>query len=234
MLTLVLAEAALETVPKEIASHPSVAKYARRRGKAPERVLLDRSYHHQAMRKLRDAHKRGRPDIVQLSLLAALETPLNAEGLLSVYVHTLGGYVISVDPSVRLPRNYLRFVGLMEQLFEEGAVPPKSEKPLLAVRRQSFESLIVELSPTRVVGFSRLGKPAQLDELVKSLASEEHPVVVVGGFPHGHFSQEVLQHLDELVSIDPEPLEAWVVVSRVVYEFEKALDLPRRRLFGET
>ena len=30
-------------------------------------------------------------------------------------------------------------------------------------------------------------------------------------------------HVDEAVSIHPEPLETWVVTSRLVYEYEKAL-----------
>ena len=64
--------------------------------------------------------KRGRPDIVHFTLLEALGSPLNLEGLLKIYVHTYSGYVIDVRPEVRLPRDCNRFSGLMEQLFQEG------------------------------------------------------------------------------------------------------------------
>jgi rRNA pseudouridine-1189 N-methylase Emg1 (Nep1/Mra1 family) len=35
--------------------------------------------------------------------------------------------------------------------------------------------------------------------------------------------EETMSHADEAVSIYPEALEAWVVTSRLVYEFERAL-----------
>jgi rRNA pseudouridine-1189 N-methylase Emg1 (Nep1/Mra1 family) len=38
--------------------------------------------------------------------------------------------------------------------------------------------------------------------------------------------EDTLALADEVISIHPEALEAWVVTSRLVYEFEKAL---RRR-----
>ncbi|MEM4363521.1 MAG: hypothetical protein QXT90_05715, partial [Candidatus Caldarchaeum sp.] len=85
-LFLLLVEAAVETVPEEIQNHPAVLKDAGRRGKKPSQVLLDRSYHHWAMKTLKDGQKRGRPDIVHFSLLEALGSPLNMKGLLETYV----------------------------------------------------------------------------------------------------------------------------------------------------
>ncbi len=58
--------------------------------------ILDRSYHHAAMKDIADSEKRGRPDIAHLCLLEALGSPLNKEGLLRTYVHTYNDYVISV------------------------------------------------------------------------------------------------------------------------------------------
>ncbi|MEM4418885.1 MAG: 16S rRNA methyltransferase, partial [Candidatus Nitrosocaldus sp.] len=64
MITLIIAEASLELVPDEIAWHSAVKKHAKRQGREPKEILLDRSYHHTAMLNLKDAYRRGRPDIV--------------------------------------------------------------------------------------------------------------------------------------------------------------------------
>jgi rRNA small subunit pseudouridine methyltransferase Nep1 len=44
-LTLVLAEAAIQRVPEEIRSHPQIKRYASKRQRLPEEVLLDRGIH---------------------------------------------------------------------------------------------------------------------------------------------------------------------------------------------
>ena len=230
MLHLVLAEAALETVPKAIRGHPAVRAHARRRGKRPCEILLDRSYHHSAMRKLPMAEKRGRPDITHICLLEALGSPLNREGLLRVYVQTVGGYIIYVNPEVRLPRNYDRFVGLMEQLFKTGSVPPGAEEWLLKIRRGSLRDLVEEVEPTLVAAFSTEGEPKTMAEVCRILAGEEKPMVLVGAFPRGSFTSETEALIDRRFKIDPEVLEAWVVVSRLVYQYEVEIGLPQKRI----
>jgi len=231
LLTLILAESALETVPEKLWKHPSVSKYAKLRRKEPRFVLLDRSYHHRAMQTLEQNEKRGRPDIVHFALLEALGSPLNKEGLLQTYVHAFNDYVIAVNPETRLPRNYDRFVSLIEQLFEFGRVPPQqTETALLTVEHKTLKQLIGEVKPSYVLAFSRIGKPHTLEAAVTKLANAKKPVVIVGGFPHGHFSEATLNLVDETVCIDPDMLETWTVTSRIVYEYERALSLPRKRL----
>jgi len=229
MLHLTLAEAALERVPKPLWSHPSVVKKARKEGKGPGSILLDRTYHHRAMLKLERRGKRGRPDIVHFSLLEALGTPLNKEGLLKTHVHTIDDHIINLDREVRLPRNYDRFVGLMEQLYELGELPPKGPA-LLRLGRGTFRELIKEIKPSHVIAFSRVGEPKTLQEVFSSLRTGGELMVAVGAFPRGHFSKTVLDIADEVVSIDVEGLEAWTVTSRIIYEYEKALGLPEKRL----
>jgi rRNA pseudouridine-1189 N-methylase Emg1 (Nep1/Mra1 family) len=46
-------------------------------------------------------------------LLTLLDSPLNKAGLLQVYIHTAKGVLIEVNPSVRIPRTFKRFSGLM-------------------------------------------------------------------------------------------------------------------------
>ncbi len=229
MLILVLAESALETIPREIWNHPVIKRFSKRKGKHPKLMILDRSYHHYAMKNLENSMKRGRPDIVHFSLLAALGSPLNKEDLLRVYIHSLNDYVISVSPEIRLPKNFNRFVGLMEDLFEHGKVPSKG-KPLLTLEKKTLPDLISDLKPTYIVLFDRTGKAKTLEETALSLAEQERPLTIIGGFPHGDFSEATLNLANEIVCIDPETLEAWTVVSRVIYEYERALSIPKKRL----
>lgn len=229
MLIFTLAEAALETVPKNLWSHPAVRHHSKRHKKPPQHLLLDRSIHHSAMSRLRENEKRGRPDIIHFALLEALGSPLNKEGLLQVYVHTFQDLAITINPKSRLPRNYNRFVGLLEQLFQLGEVPSEG-KVLLELERKTLQDILTETKADYVLAFSREGKPRTLEEAVFSLKEKRKPAVIVGGFPHGHFSETTIQLADEVVSVDSGMLEAWTMTSRVIYEYERCLSLPKKRL----
>ena len=230
MLILVLAESALETIPSEIANHPVIRRNSRRRGKDPSLIILDRSYHHRAMLNLPEGFKRGRPDIVHFSLLSALGTPLIREKLMEIYVHTIANYIIYVNPEVRIPRNYLRFIGLMEQLFQYGRVPPNSSSPLMKAVRKTLRDLLLELNPNYTIAFTRRGAIQTLEDTISRIAGRGKIAVLVGGFPHGGFSEETLKLVDEAICIDPEALDAWTVVSRIIYEYERITGLTRKRV----
>ncbi len=229
MLILILAESALEPIPKGLWSYHVVRAHSKRLGKSPGLLLLDRSYHHSAMKKLGESEKRGRPDIVHFALLEALGSPLNKEGLLQVYVHTRNDYVVTVNSEARLPRNYNRFVGLFEKLFELGMVP-SPEQTLLKVEHRTLSDLLEETKTDYVMAFSRKGSPKTLEEAISKLSEKQRPAVIIGGFPHGHFSETTIRLANEVVSIDPEMLGTWTLTSRVIYEYERAISLPKKRL----
>ena len=226
MLHLVFVEAALETVPPGILDHPSVRRNAKRRKKRPEETLLNRSLHHRAMGRIREDHRRGRPDIVNICLLEALGAPLNRERDLRTWIHTYGGYAVEIAPEIRLPRDCNRFNSLIEQLFADGVVPPGSEAPLMTLEPMTLGELIEKIEPTHTVALTSHGKPDDLEIACGRLSSESNPAVFIGAFPHGPMKEDTLALADEVISIHTEALEAWVVTSRLVYEFEKAL---RRR-----
>jgi len=117
----------------------------------------------------------------------------------------------------------------MEQLFELGRAPPNG-KALLKLEPKTLSQLLREISSTHVVAFSTAGAPHTFEEVTSRLLNEEKPAVIIGGFPHGHFSAVTLQLVDELVRIDQEMLEAWTVTSRVIYEYECTISLPTKRL----
>jgi len=224
MLNLLFVEASLELVPAEITGHPAVARNAKREGKRPDRVLLDRSLHHHAMGGLAEGEKRGRPDIIHFCLLEALGSPLNRLGKLKTAVYTLNGAVITVAPELRLPRDCYRFRNLIEQLLIEGKVPPEGE-PLMRVERKSLGEVKGGLYPSRTIALTSHGKPERLADLCVRLAKEEVPLVLLGAYPHGPMREETMALADEAVSIYPEPLEAWVVTSRLIYEYERSSGL---------
>jgi rRNA small subunit pseudouridine methyltransferase Nep1 len=223
MLHLVLVEAALETVPMGILGHPSVRRNAKRRKKRPEETLLNRSLHHRAMGRLPEDHRRGRPDIVNVCLLEALGAPLNGEGGLRTWIHTYGGYAIEIAPETRLPRDCNRFNSLMEQLFADGRVPPGGGDALMTLAPMTLGELVDKIEPTHTVAFSSHGEPSDLETVCGKISNQETPAVFIGAFPHGPMMDETLSLADEAVCIHPGALEAWVVTSRLIYEFEKAL-----------
>lgn len=222
MLNLIIAEAALETVPKPLWKSPSVIGQARCRGKKPGDLLLDRSYHHAAMLKMKDHQKRGRPDIIHLALLEVTSTPLFFENHLKVWVHTFDNKVIRIGEYVRLPKSYFRFEGLMEQLFRDRVVISNGQR-LLELFDMDFISLLKIIKPSQIIGLSRFGSPSNFQDIAGELAKTERPVVVVGGFPHGHFSKATNDYLTTIASVSSHPLEANVVLSRIIYEYEKLI-----------
>jgi len=221
-ICLVLVEAALELVPPECQAHPAVVRHARRKGKDPSQILLDRAYHHAAFRHLPDAYRRGRPDIIHFCLLEALGSPLNLRGMLRVFVSTYDGFTIRVSPLARLPRVYERFNGLMEQLYAKRQITADRNE-LLSITAQSLRELVAKLRPTRTYLFSEQGGPLAGPALGRELVSTPRPLLMVGAFPHGKLGKETQGMADRIISLFGKPLEAWVAVSRVLCAVEDAM-----------
>jgi len=234
-LTLVFVEAAMQRVPDEIRQHPQIKRYASKRRKSPDEILLDRAFHHSAMKQLSRSsrgalpEKMGRPDIVHNALLQVLETPLNWENYLKVIINTQDGHLININPKIRLPKNYTRFIGLIEQLFSEKRVPVDGE-PLLSLEEISLEQYIEKLAPSKVIGFTRIGKPELLRNVANSTAKVTNPVIFIGAFPRGHFTKNTNRLMNETYSIDNHSLDAWIVAGRFVYDFEWSIGIAEKRL----
>ena len=222
VLSLVLAESSIELVPNELVHHPAVVKWAQKKGKDPKTLVLDQTYHHSAILRLGlHGRGRGRPDISHFSLLLALGSPLNLTGGLRCYVHTRDDNIINVDSKTRLPRNTDRFTSLLEQLYQERVVPPAG-RPLLSIKHGHIGDLLDEISGS-VIALTIRGLPKRMDEVGSSLAKYDNPVLLVGGFPMGHFSKETLSRAKESYQIYSQGLEAWTVVARAIYDYERAI-----------
>lgn len=226
-LLFILAESALEMIPKEIYKHPSISLIAKKRGIDTRNQLLDKSYHYKAIKCLKNSEKRGRPDIIHTTLLNILGTPLNKENLLKTYIHTIDDRIIEVSSKSRLPRNYNRFVGLIEQLYKLKNVPPDGES-LLSLYKEDLKKLVNRLKPSRVFILSAIGKLKRVREFGKMLTEENKPLIIIGGFPHGHFKKETLNLADDIISIGREVLDTSIVASRIIYEYEVSLGLNQK------
>jgi rRNA small subunit pseudouridine methyltransferase Nep1 len=223
MLTLILAESSIELIPKVIVNDPSIISDAKKRRKKPEQLILDRSYHHKAINRLSDPEKRGRPDIIHITLLNCLGSPLNLTGRLTTYVHTFEDFIIEISSRTRIPRNSERFKGIMEQLFESHRVPTTG-KPLLQLRKSSLKELIKKVAPSYVGALTTQGKYETPTNLGRLILNHKRPVLIIGGFSKGHFTKETLKLADQQISIFPKGLESWTVASKMIFAYEQALE----------
>jgi len=221
VLTLILAESSIELVPNELVRHPAILKWAQRKKRDPHSLILDQTYHHSAILRLgARGVGRGRPDIAHFSLLLALGSPLNLLGELKCYVHTRDNNIIDVNSKARLPRNTDRFTSLLEQLYQDRVVPPTGGA-LLSIKHGSIGNLLDEISGM-VIALTTTGPRKEMNEIASRLAEYHKPVLLVGGFPKGHFSNETLSKVKESYQIYSQGLEAWTVVARAIYDYERA------------
>jgi rRNA small subunit pseudouridine methyltransferase Nep1 len=220
MLHIILAESSLELIPKKIHNHPSVTSYSKKFKKNSSNTLLDNSWHFGAMKGLDNEIKRGRPDIIHLTLLSLCTTPVFYKNKIKVFVHTVNDEVISINNNTRLPKSYHRFQGLMEKLFLTKKIESEDEI-LMEMKNSSLSQLVSKIKPTQIIGLTTQGQKISLDKLVKQI--EENSCIILGGFQKGHFSNETEKIIEESFSINDSSLEAHLVASRLAYEYEKTI-----------
>ena len=224
MLHVILLEAALELIPPELSALKQIQKHASKRNKKPNEILLDQSNHGRSMTRLEDGDRRGRPDIVLFSLQALLETPLCKAGSLSIHIHLQDGRIVEVNPTVRLPRNHDRFVGLMEQLLLKGQVPPTGD-PLLRISNDSLSELISTLKGSSSDALTLLavegGQKSNMKSLVETFPSDmDIPVILgVGAFPHGDFQGNMSDVFKTHIELDRDVMMAWHVCSEILWAY---------------
>ncbi len=225
MFYLIFAETALETIPCEIWNHPAVKVLAKRKGKKPSKIILDSSYLYSAMKELEDFNKRGRPDIIHFCLLYALGSELNLDNMLRIYVHTLNDEIIKINPGVRLPRNYSRFIGLIEQLFEKKLIADSKGEHLLSISNMKLTDLIKEITPDTVIILQESKPLLPRDLIDESVRYNRRVAFIIGAFPHGSYRHETLKITSEAYSISKYTLDTWNVVGRLISICEGAAGL---------
>jgi len=221
LLTIVLAASELEKIPSSIFSHPAITSYANQRNKKPEQMILDSNYHHNAMKNLLEGDRRGRPDIVHMFLLTSLESIANKEGKLKVIVHTRNNEAVYVNPKTRIMRNYSRFIGLVEQIFEKKSITTQNETLIELHENITLDKIIKQEKTDVVIVFSPDGKKVKLTNFFKDIKKkkQENILCIIGGFPKGDFHFDFSKTSYNVVSIYDKPLTAWTVTGEVLVNY---------------
>lgn len=217
-LTILLAEASLETFPEELLKDVQVRQYFSKLKKTPQEVILDASYHSNFIKDLPDSQKRGRPDIVHFALLSCCGSIMAREERLRVIIHTNGNKVITLNPEIRLPKNIDRFNGLILQLFKEKAIPPESDNPLMSLREATLDDLIKELRNNHdlIVEFSVKGEQLSSAEYSKQIFDATNPLLIFGAYPHGEIVGIPDEFVDKKIAIYQEGLDLFAVISQIL------------------
>jgi rRNA small subunit pseudouridine methyltransferase Nep1 len=214
-------DSSLQLAPRELASHPQVAKSALIRGKKPCEILLERSKHHKAILKLRNSEKAGRPDILHTCLNIVSDSPAYKTGLLDVLIHTIENKWILFHEKIRFPVTYDNFVGLMEKtLSEEKIIDPKG-RVLMEVVPKNDALKTLALFPNRVM-LTETGKKVEIGDYVSRISASRKPTCFfIGAYPKGAPSREVMGMVDEKVAVYDAVLAAWTVTAWLTYEIFK-------------
>jgi rRNA small subunit pseudouridine methyltransferase Nep1 len=167
--------------------------------------------------------------------MTLLETPLCKEGLLKVHLHLQDGRIVDVNPEVRLPRNFDRFVGLMEQLLINGRVPPDGVK-LMSITERTLPQLVASLSAESVKSrtwlTSESGRPSSPSSILSAIPDDASMdlIIGIGAFPHGSFSKVVEEVFTDRVRLDRDVMMAWHVCAEIVWLYSSKLGVLQQRL----
>jgi rRNA small subunit pseudouridine methyltransferase Nep1 len=209
-------------IPNEIISHPLILSYSKKHNKIPKKMILDSSSHHSAMKNLPEFERRGRPDIVHIFLLSALESIANKKDLLKIIIHTRKNDAIYINPKTRIIRNYPRFIGLIEQLFEKKIIKSEDSTLIELFENKSLEKIIKEEKYDVLVVLSHEGKITKLSKYFKDLKKKEYKDIlcIIGGFPHGDFHFDFSKYVSDTISIYNNHLTVWTVTNEIIVNYE--------------
>ncbi|WPG97701.1 ribosomal rna small subunit methyltransferase nep1 [Acrodontium crateriforme] len=216
-LIVVLSNASLETYK---ASHSTGRGGAKDGAKYS---LLNSDEHIGVMRKMNRDISDARPDITHQCLLTLLDSPINKAGKLQIYIHTAKGVLIEVSPTVRIPRTFKRFAGLMVQLLHNLSIRSTSspEKLLKVIRNPITDHLPPNC---RKVTLSFDAEVVRVREYIQDLGPKESICVFVGAMAKGAdtFAD---QFKDDSISISNFSLSASVACSKFCHAAEDVWDI---------
>ncbi|ORY67080.1 Alpha/beta knot methyltransferase [Pseudomassariella vexata] len=217
-LIVVLSNASLETFK---ATHGGGGRMGMHREE--KYSLLNSDEHIGVMRKMNRDISDARPDITHQCLLTLLDSPINKAGKLQIYIHTAKGVLIEVSPTVRIPRTFKRFAGLMVQLLHRLSIrSTTSQEKLLRVIQNPITD---HLPPNcRKVTLSFDADLVRVRDYVFSLTPKESICVFIGAMAKGtdNFADE---YVDEKISISNYSLSASVACSKFCHAAEDVWDV---------
>jgi len=156
--------------------------------------------------------KEGRPDIVHRSVLSVTDHPLFLMGHVNFYVHTLDDRIFRFSKEVRPPRNYIRFLGLMSKLLDEGWVGPRRDEALIWEVDGKLSSLITG----EVILLEESGEFLEPLTYLSGKVRRGEVSVIVGGFPQGTFSEEIVSLAKSRLSLYKGALSSSAALSMIL------------------
>lgn len=153
-------------------------------------------------------------------MLTLLDSPINKAGKLQIYIHTQKNVLIEVSPSVRIPRTFKRFAGLIVQLLHRLSIrSTTSEEKLLNVIKNPITD---HLPPNcRKVTLSFNAPVVRVRDYIETLGEKESVCVFVGAMAKGDddFADEFK---DDSIGISNFSLSASVACSKFCHAAEDA------------
>ncbi|CAD7976261.1 unnamed protein product [Amoebophrya sp. A25] len=117
----------------------------------------------------------ARPDITHQCLMTLLDSPLNKKGKLLIYLHTAQNVLIEVHPSLRVPRTFKRFCGLMVELLQKNKIrAAQTNEILMKVIANPVEKYLPPGG--RKVGLSVAGESVNARDYCAMLAAEQKAI----------------------------------------------------------
>ena len=188
--------------------------------------LVTADTHASLLLRLRADPSAFRPDITHQALLTLLDSPLNKAGLLQVYIQTEKNVLIEVNPTIRIPRTFKRFAGLMVQLLHKLKIRASdSNEYLLRV----IKGPVTDHLPagSLKLGTSVQGTLVSMVELAQKLGGGRergeglvHPIVLCVG-SHANGPAEV-DWTERTIAVSQYPLSASIALGRMINAFEQA------------
>jgi rRNA small subunit pseudouridine methyltransferase Nep1 len=167
-----------------------------------------------------------RPDICHQELLALIDSPINKAGCLQVYIRTSQNVLIEVHPSIRIPRTYKRFSGLIVQLLHKMKIKAGTTSTnLMKVVKNPFSQYLP--AGTHVYGMSCQGTLYSPMSLANALVPADRFSInlppscfIIGAMATGHVTMEDHPYIEKMISISEYPLSGAAAISRILGSIE--------------
>jgi len=151
-------------------------------------------------------------------LLTLLDSPINKSGKLQIYIQTSKNVLIRVSPTVRIPRTFKRFAGLMVQLLHKHQIrSTASQEKLIEVIKNPITD---HLPPNcRKITLSFDAEVVRVSDYISGLGQNESIAVFVGAMAKGN--DDFADHIkDDSIAISKFNLSASVACSKFCHAAE--------------
>ena len=180
--------------------------------------LLNSDDHRSILSKHGRDPKECRPDIAHQELMALFDSPLNKAGQLQVYLRTRQNVLIQFHPSVRIPRPYKRFAGLMVQLLHKLKVRAADGRETLL---KVVKNPIGRHLPAGCVMYGFSVKGDRYTPQAFAAQMPDKPVCfVIGAMAAGHVDRDDFEAMVDYVSLSEYPLSGATAINRLLGAIE--------------